>query len=211
MKKTVIWDLDGTLIDSYQIIVSAIHNAISDYSTQYSKEDIYKHVKTESVESFFKMASKSINVDYQIIKDAFTEYFIRIKDAYQPMTHALEILEVLYKEGIDNYVYTHRGLTTYDILKKNHMMHFFKDIVTNHDGYKRKPDPEALNYLIHKYALDLSNTFYVGDRRIDVECAINAGVHSVFFNLDFPINVSSEYEIKDLLELQDILLGKTIL
>ena len=58
---------------------------------------------------------------------------------------------------------------------------FFEEIITAEDRFKRKPDPEALLYLIDKYNMDKSQTYYVGDRHLDVECAKNAGIKAIFY------------------------------
>ena len=52
-------------------------------------------------------------------------------------------------------------------------------MVTSANGFARKPQPEAIEYLVEKYDLDKASTYYVGDRRIDVEAAENAGVKSI--------------------------------
>ena len=45
----------------------------------------------------------------------------------------------------------------------------------------RKPSPEATNYLLDKYRLNPDNTYYIGDRTLDVEFAQNSGIQSLNF------------------------------
>ncbi|MFX3708029.1 HAD hydrolase-like protein, partial [Streptococcus suis] len=54
--------------------------------------------------------------------------------------------------------------------------HPFTDIWTSESGLARKPSPEALLFLIEKYGLDKESTYSIGDRLLDVETSINAGI-----------------------------------
>ena len=61
------------------------------------------------------------------------------------------------------------------------MESFFTEILTSQSGFSRKPSPEAATYLIDKYELDSRNTYYIGDRILDVEFAQNSGIQSINF------------------------------
>lgn len=52
--KAFIWDLDGTLLDSYEIIVSSLYENYKEYGIELNKEDIHKHVIRYSVSSFIQ-------------------------------------------------------------------------------------------------------------------------------------------------------------
>ena len=93
------------------------------------------------------------------------------------------------------------------VLENIGLANSFVEIVNSLNGFKRKPDPEGLNYLIDKYKLDKNNTYYVGDRPLDIKCANNAHIKSIMFipNKDI-INPTGEetYVVHDLLEIKEI-------
>ena len=61
---------------------------------------------------------------------------------------------------------------------------YFTEILTSQSGFARKPSPEAATYLISKYHLKPDRTFYIGDRTLDIEFALNSGIkESEFFKL----------------------------
>lgn len=91
------------------------------------------------------------------------------------------------------------------MLKNNGLIDYFDEIITSDNGFKRKPSPEALRYLIDKYSLKKESTYYIGDRSIDIECAKNAGVKSVLISTDEEENIDAEYVVGDLLEIQNII------
>ena len=69
------------------------------------------------------------------------------------MNNAKEVLEYLQSKNIRNFVFTHRGVTTETVLKNIGIYDYFEEIVTSLNKFKRKPDPEGINYLINKYNL----------------------------------------------------------
>lgn len=57
-------------------------------------------------------------------------------------------------------------------------------------GFERKPHPQGIFYLLEKYHLDRDRTYYIGDRRLDVEVAENAGIKSI--NLAQPQSAANQ-------------------
>ena len=88
------------------------------------------------------------------------------------------------------------------------MKAYFREILTSQSGFARKPDPEGLRYLIEKYGLDPACTFYVGDRRLDMDCAVNAGITGILYSAPGCVDISGGAEkhiIRDLLEIPPII------
>ena len=83
-----------------------------------------------------------------------------------------------------------------------------EEILTMEDGFKRKPDPEAINYLVDKYNLNKNFTYYVGDRHLDIDSANNAGIRSIFFKPEDSYVEPTQREthiVYDLIEIKDII------
>ena len=205
--KAIIWDLDGTLIDSYEVIVGSIYDGLKDLDIYIDKKVIADHVQTYSVTSFIKMISDKTGIDSDIIFDNYFKYNDQRNLQIKAIVHAKESLETLSQRNILHLMYTHKSNITFEILENLDMLKYFKEILTIDDGFKRKPDPEALNYLLNKYQLDKNEVFYVGDRSLDIESAINAGVKSILFipeNSPGTPTGKENYIIHDLLEIINI-------
>ncbi len=97
------------------------------------------------------------------------------------MVGAKEVLDWTQKEKIQNFIYTHKGKNAYDLLNQLEISPYFLEIVTSENGFKRKPHPEAINYLLEKYKLKPEETYYIGDRILDTEAAHNSGIQSINF------------------------------
>ena len=208
MNTAFIWDLDGTLLDSYEIIINSLYQIYKEKGFEIDKREIYKDAINESVSYFIKRMETTLGVPFQDLKDRYTNITHEQVLSIKAMKHAKEILEYLNSVGVHNYVYTHRGVTTEVVLSNIGLISYFDDIVTSLDNFKRKPDPEGLNYLINKYHLDKNHTYYVGDRKLDIECASNASIKSIMFiKPDGPGKPTGkeDYIIKDLLDIKDII------
>ena len=206
-KIAFIWDLDGTLLDSYGIIVDALHQIYEEKGINLDKNEILFDVINESVSYFIAKMEKLYGVPFDDLKDRYSIISGANKLNIKAMEHAKEILEYLKNKGIPNYVFTHRGKTTETVLKNIELFDYFDDIVTSLDNFARKPNPDGLNYIINKHQLDKGCTYYVGDRPMDIECASRAHVKSILFApLHSVANPTKKetYIIKDLLDIQKI-------
>lgn len=182
MFKNYIWDFDGTLFDTYPILLDSIVTSLSqDFDVQADPSHIYYLLKSQS--------SAAVSQEYSLDFDDFTKKFKIIETAdkrkSQPFEGAVEVLtQVVEKQG-QNFILTHRTLdSTKEILKEEGMDHLIVEIIGSEEGFPRKPDPASLNYFLEKYQLDPKETVMVGDRRLDVEAGINAGIATIFFDVE---------------------------
>ena len=208
MKKAFIWDLDGTLLDSYGVIVDSLYQIYKEKGFEIDKQEILYDVINESVSYFIMKMEKRFGVPFDDLKDRYLIISHNAKNNIKAMKHAKEILEFIKNKGIPNYVFTHRGVTTEALLKNIGLYEYFDEIVTSLSGFARKPDPEGINYFINKYHLDKEQTYYVGDRPMDIKCANNAHIKSIMFLPDNSVAQLSKqetYVVKDLLQIKDII------
>lgn len=205
MNKAVIWDLDETLLDSYPMIVESIYELADKYDLDYDKKTILDYVKKRSVHEFLILLSNQSKVTFEEIKLDYSEISYTKKNDITIMKNGKDILQILTQRNIRNFVYTHKGESTCEVLKSHGLFNFFDEIITSKNGFKRKPNPEALFYLIDTYLLDPKNTYYIGDRQLDIDCGKNAGIQSILLTEDSGMKSDSDYKVTDLLEIQNII------
>lgn len=205
--KAFIWDLDGTLLDSYEVIVSSLKETINEMGIFVDREEIAKHAIEYSVTSFIEKMVPKADKSFEEMKKRYSEISGLRALEIKAMPNAVELLKTLSDLSVSNFVYTHRGRTTEGVLENLGMKQYFKEILTSRSGFPRKPSPDAINYLVDKYKLDKDNTFYVGDRSIDIDCAKNAGIKSILFLPENSYGRKTGYEdfvVQSLLEIKDI-------
>ena len=208
MKKAIIWDLDGTLLDSYSVIVESLRLTIGEAGVIVPFHDIWQYTITDSVSSFLKKISEEHTISLEHLKQRYSQISSSKYLEIKTMKNAMEVLGMLQENGVDNFVFTHRGKTTIPVLDNLGMTGYFKEILTSQSGFARKPAPDAINYLIERNGLDREHTYYVGDRSLDMECAQNAGIDGILFLPEGSIDVSGgseTYIVKDLMDIFSII------
>ncbi|NQP65152.1 HAD-IA family hydrolase [Streptococcus suis] len=198
MTPTFIWDLDGTLLDSYEAILAGIQETYEQYKLPFDREEIHAFILTYSVKDLLARDAQKYGKDLAQLNQVRANSLREKNTAIQLMEGAREVLEWTVQEGIQNFIYTHKSDNAFQVLADLGVDHYFTEILTSDSGFARKPDPEALLYLIEKYDLDKSTTYYVGDRLLDVETALAAGIGSINLQID---GVEGNIKIESLLQI----------
>ena len=182
MQKTAfIWDLDGTLLDSYEAILSGIEETFCQFSIPYDKEKVRDFILKYSVQDLLEQVAEERNLDAKELNQVRSQSLAEKNAQVVLMLGAREVLAWADEAGILQFVYTHKGDNAYTILRDLGLESYFTEILTSQSGFSRKPSPEVATYLLDKYELNPRTTYYIGDRTLDVEFAQNSGIQSINF------------------------------
>lgn len=182
MQKTAfIWDLDGTLLDSYEAILSGIEETYAQFSIPFDKEKVRAFILKYSVQDLLEQVAEERGLDPVKLNQVRAQSLAEKNAQVVLMPGAREVLSWADKQGIQQFVYTHKGDNALTILRDLGLDAYFTEILTSQSGFARKPSPEAETYLISKYHLKPERTFYIGDRTLDIEFAQNSGIQSINF------------------------------
>ena len=182
MQKTAfIWDLDGTLLDSYEAILSGIEETFCQFSILYDKEKVRDFILKYSVQDLLEQVAEERNLDAKELNQVRAQSLAEKNAQVVLMLGAREVLAWADEAGILQFVYTHKGDNAFTILRDLGLESYFTEILTSQSGFSRKPSPEVATYLLDKYELNPRTTYYIGDRTLDVEFAQNSGIQSINF------------------------------
>ena len=176
-----IWDLDGTLLDSYEAILSGIEETYAQFSIPFDKEKVRAFILKYSVQDLLVQVAEERGLDVDKLNQVRAQSLAEKNAQVILMPGAREVLAWANQQGIQQYVYTHKGDNALTILRDLGLDVYFTEILTSQSGFARKPSPEAATYLIDKYHLDPEQTYYIGDRTLDIEFAQNSGIQSINF------------------------------
>ena len=182
MQKTAfIWDLDGTLLDSYEAILSGIEETFRQFAIPYHKEEVRSYILKYSVQDLLVWVAEERKLDVEVLNQVRAQSLAEKNAQVVLMPGARDMLAWADQVGIQQFVYTHKGDNAFTILRDLGLESYFTEILTSQSGFARKPSPEAATYLIDKYQLNPEKTYYIGDRTLDVEFAQNSGIQSINF------------------------------
>lgn len=202
--KHIIWDFDGTLFDTYPSMARAFTESMEAAGYPADYQGIYDSMKIAISETVRRFQS-AYGFGQEVI-EGYRQRRIAIELAHaHPFDGAVEVLRRVCAAGGDHFICTHRGDSIHELLRRHGLEGYFRDITTSAHGFKRKPDPEAVQYLLDTYGMDPAETLMIGDRPLDVQSGQNAGTVGCFFDPGGVTYPPAQHQITDLHELIDII------
>ncbi len=177
----LIWDLDGTLLDSYGVIVDSTLQALREAGITAPRQELHRRMIAGTVRGVLGEIGRERGLDGGALWRRVDELNQSGSGRIRLMDGAAEALRRLRELGIASFVYTHNSDTAKGILDRCGVLGYFTYILTSAAGLPRKPAPDGIEWIVNRFGLDKSRTFYVGDRPIDAACADSAGVGFIFF------------------------------
>lgn len=179
--KHFIWDFDGTLLNTYPAMVKAFYKTCVDNDIPADEDTILEYMKI-SVQTVVDFYSKKFSFPLSFLDEFQKNRELLENQVVKPYVDTHVILEEIVDSGNFNYVVTHRGTSTLELLKKYDLEKYFREIVIKEKGFARKPNPQSINYLIEKYEMNNDETVMIGDRVLDIEAGRNAEIHTCFYD-----------------------------
>lgn len=176
--KGIVFDLDGTLVDSLSHTLDAFNHAITSQGGRgHSPEEIMRFFGTGEPEIFAKLVGPDRAAQAY---EAFRVY-IDENIARMPLHAGVsELLETLKSSGIPISIFTGRGWDTTELILKHHRIldRFVTVVADDHVGHP-KPSPEGLHLALSRMRFSPSDVLFVGDSPMDIQAAHAAGSQGV--------------------------------
>lgn len=174
----VLFDLDGTLVDSHEAIYNSAISVLSQYSTLLpTKEEVFKGVGLPIKDLF------SLYLDDSMIDSAVPEFRNHLRefgaDKTKLLPNAVQTLEKFKSEGVGiGLISNKQTALANSVLEQQNIKTYF-DVVIGSDLGAPKPSPEMINLTLSKFS-KAKFFMMVGDRLEDMIAAKLAGIRGVF-------------------------------
>jgi phosphoglycolate phosphatase len=188
----ILFDLDGTLIDSTEAILESFHNSF----------DVFK-VKHPSDEEIKALIGYPLDVMYRelgVIEESVWDYVDTYKEHYRVISREKTELLLNAKESVVlaseiaeiGIVTTKTGKYSQVLMEYFGMMDYFKVLIGREHVQNPKPDAEPILKALKSFDKEDKDIWMIGDTKLDLISAKNAGVNS--------IGVLSGYDSKEVLQ-----------
>lgn len=177
--RTVLFDLDGTILDTNELIIQSFLHALRGYvPAGFGREHI---IPSMGMPLVHQMQQFSGLEDVAHIVAAYREVNLRLHDELvRAFPYVPEVLEKLHRSGIKlGVVTTKMRLTTERGLRYVGIADYMSSVITIDDVRHPKPHPEPVQRAMEELGAAPAETLMVGDSAVDIQSANEAGTVSV--------------------------------
>ena len=192
---TIIFDLDGTLLNSLEDLRVSVNYAL--YGFKYPKQTL-DMVRRNVGNGIEKLMERSLpdgkdNVNYEVCLEIFKEHYkTHMSVNTKPYPHIIETLAALKSRGYKLAVVSNK----FDAAVKPLCQKYFKSLIDVAIGQskdtKKKPAPDTVYMALDELESSAETSIYVGDSEVDIQTAKNSGMDC--------ISVSWGFKTKEFLE-----------
>jgi phosphoglycolate phosphatase len=188
----ILFDLDGTLIDSTEAILESFHNSFDVFKA--------KHPSDEEIKALIGYPLDVMYRELGVIEESVWDYVDTYKEHYRVISREKTELLLNAKESVVlaseiaeiGIVTTKTGKYSQVLMEHFGIMDYFKVLIGREHVQNPKPDAEPILKALKSFDKEDKNIWMIGDTKLDLISAKNAGVNS--------IGVLSGYDSKKVLQ-----------
>lgn len=206
MIKTVIFDLDGTLLDTLKDLAFCTNYTLKKYGFPEHPIDEYKYFVGNGMQKLIERAlpehCNNENFVQKFKSDFLNYYSLHKEDHTKPYKGIPELLKNLQENNYKIAIASNKiNLATQELVKKYFPEIIFAKILGQRDGTLPKPNPKIINEIIESTKSSVSESVLIGDTSIDIFTSKNANIKSIgvlwgFRNAEELLNAGADFIAK---------------
>ena len=180
-KFTVLFDLDGTLVDTAPDLISAHNHVMKKFGYPQKSLDDIKHIAGRGawimMQRTFRDEIKDEKLKKEMVKEFINYYAKNIDKGSKPIKGVVKFLDWAKSKQILMAVCTNKQeRLAVDLLKKINLSQYFEYIAGCDTFDFNKPDPRHLTNVIDIIGGDINKSIMIGDSEVDSQSAYNAKI-----------------------------------
>ena len=178
--KAVIWDLDGTLLNTLDDLAASTNAALAQNGLPLRTTDEVRRFVGNGVRKLIERAvpeQGEAHPKFQQVLDSFvTHYGAHSRDNTRPYDGIMEALERLSSLGAAQAIVSNKIDFAVKALSRDYFGDRMKSAVGDDPSRRKKPAPDSVLEAMRQLGVTPEETVYVGDSDVDVITARNAGI-----------------------------------
>ena len=179
--KLVIFDLDGTLLNTLEDLAASVNYALHRFGYPEHTVEEYRYFVgngiTKLVERALPEKERTEEHIIQVRAEFLSQYSQHKMDRTKPYAGIPALLEQLRHAGVVLAVASNKYQeATHELIHFYFGDHIFAAVLGQREGIPAKPDPSIVNEILAITGMEKRDTFYVGDSCVDMQTALNGGV-----------------------------------
>ncbi len=181
--KAVLFDLDGTLLDTAPDLGNALNHVLSSFHRPLCKYQEYRNIASDGAKGLLELGfgEDIVHIDFDKARQKLLDFYEdNICRETQPFSGVISCLESLNEMQLPWGIVTNKpGWLTDKLLTHFPIMASCGSVISGDSLPKRKPDPLPLLTAAKQLAVEPEDTLYIGDAIRDIEAANAAQMISV--------------------------------
>lgn len=179
---TIIFDLDGTLLNTLEDLMDSVNYALSQYGMPKRELEEIRHFVGNGVERLMELSVPD-GKNNPVFQEAFAcfkeHYLIHCNDKTGPYPHIMELLEALHDKGYNMAIVSNKYMNAVKELNELYFSRFIKVAIGESAGIRKKPAPDTVEEAIRQLGVSKDSCVYVGDSEVDHMTAVNSGLRCI--------------------------------
>ncbi len=175
----ILFDLDGTLIDSTEAILESFHNSFDVYEMQHPSDEAIKALIGHPLDVMYKELGVKEAEVWEYVDTYKEHYRVISTQKTELLENALEAVRIASEIAKIGIVTTKTGKYSQVLLEHFGIMDKFEVLIGREHVEKPKPDAEPILKALESFDIQSEEIWMVGDTEMDLLSAQNAGVNSI--------------------------------
>ncbi|MBQ4053810.1 MAG: HAD-IA family hydrolase [Clostridia bacterium] len=177
--KAIIFDLDGTLLDTLADLADAVNYALAKNDLPTRTQEEVRAFIGNGIANLMRRAIGKEHSGFDAILNDFIEYYkAHCADKTQPYAGIEAMLKALKERNVKTGILSNKADFATKALAKQYFAGLLCAAAGENEaaGIRKKPAPDALLAMMKDFEVSKEETLYVGDSEVDIQTAQNAGV-----------------------------------